>query len=144
MAIWQKGRRLFVIASILMIVTAVFHTLGQFAPSSGPAETTAINAMQAFRVDLGLGMRPSIFDVFRGLAFTMSITFVAIAALNLVVASSAETSAKLLRRITWVNIIWVVVFTAVTLGYQALPPVISGLVFLVFLVASLAGQKKSG
>lgn len=143
MAIWQKGRRLFVIASILMIVTAVFHTLGQFAPSSGPTETTAINAMQAFRVDLGLGMRPSIFDVFRGLAFTMSITFVAIAALNLVVASSAETSAKLLRRITWVNIIWVVVFTAVTLGYQALPPVISGLVFLVFLVASLAANKRS-
>jgi hypothetical protein len=142
MMLWQKGRRLFVVASILMIVTAVFHTLGQFGPSSGPAETAAINAMKAFHVDFGFGMRPSIFDVFRGLAFTMSITFAAIALLNLIVAASAEVSAALIRRIAWLNIIWVAAFTALTLGYQALPAVISGLIILVFLVASLTANKR--
>jgi hypothetical protein len=142
MMIWQKGRRLFVVASILMIVTAIFHTLGQFGPSSGPAETAAINAMQGFHVDFPFGMRPSIFDVFRGLAFTMSITFVAIALLNLVVAASADATAGLVQRVTWVNIIWVVAFTALTLKGQAFPAVISGLVILLFLVASLAANKR--
>ena len=142
MSIWQKGHRLFVVASLLMILTAIFHTLGQFGPSSGPAETAAINAMKGFHVDLAFGMRPSIFDVFRGLAFTMSITFVAIALLNLIIAASAEVTAGLMRRITWINIIWVAGFTAMTLAYQALPAVISGLVILVFLVASLAANKK--
>jgi hypothetical protein len=124
-----------------MLLTALAHTVGQFAPLS-PEESTVVNAMRGHRIDLGLGMRPSFFDIFRDLSFTMGLLQAALALINLVIAAAAEVSGTLLKRITWLNVIWVAGFTAVGLGFRVSPPVISGLVILGFLVASLAGQMR--
>lgn len=140
--IWQRGHRLFTAASILMLLTAVFHTLAQFSPPDDAAETTMVAAMQSYRIDLGLGMRPSFFAIFRALTFTMTVTFVGIALINLILAGSSELSDRLLRRIVWLNAMWVAAFTALAIGYRVLPPMVSGLAILICLLASLALNRK--
>lgn len=140
--IWQKGRRLFTVAAILMLLTALAHTLGQFGPPGDAAETKVVTAMQSYHIDLGPSMRPSFFDVFRTLAFTMSIMLTALGLMNLMIVSSRDTTAVLLKRVTYLNVVWVAAFTALGLGYQVLPPLICGLLILAVLVASLAAQKK--
>lgn len=141
--IWQRGRRLFTVASILMLLTAAFHTLVQFSPPGDAGETALISTMQSYHIDLGLGMRPSFFTIFRTQAFTMTITFAALAMINLVLAGSVDLSDRLLRRIVWLNAAWVAVFTAMSFGYRVLPPLISGLLILVVLLAALVLNRKA-
>jgi hypothetical protein len=45
-------------------------------------------AMESFRLDLGMGMNPSVKDNYKSLTFTMSITLAALGFINLVVAGS--------------------------------------------------------
>lgn len=76
----HTGSRVYLSGSIAMILAAGLHTLGQFAPPPPSGElTTLLGMMRAVRIDLGLGMRPSMHDIHRSLALTMSITLLAIA-----------------------------------------------------------------
>ena len=127
--IWQRGRRLFTTAAILMLLTAISHTMGNLFPGPpGPAEQKLFAAMDDYREPMGLGMIPSMRDIYSTLVFTMSITFGALGLLNLVVASSRETSASLLRRLTWVNAIWVGAFLILSWAYRVPPPLISAVI----------------
>ena len=77
-AVWQKGRRLFSTAAVLMILAAVAHTAGSLA--SGPEDPVGRNlleSMRNYKVPLGMGMNPSVHDIYWDLVFTMSITFAA-------------------------------------------------------------------
>jgi len=140
-ALWNPGRRLFTVGSVLMILTAAAHTAGHFSPSAGPEEDAVFATMQGHRVPLGLGMTPSILDIFKSLSLTLPITFVAIAALNLAVLAGADSSVTLLRRLTWVNLVWVGVFGATMLAFHVLPPLICAVVIEVVLLASVATRR---
>ena len=69
--------------------------------------------MRAAHLPLGMGMAPSLWDILRDLAFTMSVTFFALAALNAVIVWHRDTTPALLRSVTVVNLVWVAGFIGV-------------------------------
>lgn len=138
---WQPGRRLLATAGVLLILTALAHTAGQFGPPSGSAELQLVAEMERFRIPLGLGMSPSMLGIYQALAFTMSVTFLALGAINLVLAGSPDTTARLIRRIVWVNFVWVAAFLAVSAVYRIPPPLISAAIIELPLLAALLHEK---
>src|SRR4051794_38871596 len=144
MAIWKPGRRLFSTAALLMLLTAALHTIGNLSarPDAG-AEEKLFADMAALHFPLGMGMSPSLRDVYMDLVFTMSITFAALGLLNLMVAGSTDVGADILRRMSWANAIWVGVFVILNVKYQIPPPLISGVVIELVVIASLVVKPKT-
>ena len=64
--LFASGRRLLSIASLVMLIVAGLHTVGQFAPDPvNDAQFTALDAtMTGYHVPLGLGMSPSMREIF--------------------------------------------------------------------------------
>ena len=134
---WKPGRRLFSTAAVLMILTALAHTAGNLAPGSGDAaEKLILAAMGNYRLPMGMGMNPSMLDIFHSVVFTMSITFLALGAINLALAAGGA-SDPLLRRVAWLNAAWVAAFIALNVVCRIPPPLISGVVIELPLVAYL-------
>ena len=132
-----SGRRRgwFVAATALLLLTGLAHTAGQFTADE-PELDGAVSAMRTAHLALGFGMTPSLYDVLRDLAFTMSVTFFALTALNAVVAWHPDTTGSLLRTVALVNLVWIGAFVALNAYYRVLPPLICGVVtWPVFLVA---------
>jgi hypothetical protein len=127
-----------------MLLTALAHTAGNLATAEpSPEEGAVTGAMRGYRLPMGMGMNPSMLDIFEDLVFTMSITFAALAAINLALAASAEVSDRALRRIAWVNLIWVAAFTALCWKYRIPPPLISGVLILLPLAGSVATSSRA-
>jgi hypothetical protein len=119
---FRSGRRFFSIAAILMILTAVPHTLGfMMGP---PAEWNSALALNA-----------ELRAVFWTLAFTMSVTFAALGAINLVIAAVAND--RVVRLTNWANFAWVGAFGLLSLHYWVTPPMISAAVIEVFVLAAI-------
>jgi hypothetical protein len=134
------GRGWFLAGTILTLLAGLAHTAGQFTHDE-PELASGLAAMRAAHLPMGLGMNPSLFDIFRDLAFTMSVTFFALAALNLVVVRHRDTTPALLRTVTVVNLIWLAGFIGVCWFYAVPPPLISGvLIWPFFLVALLRNR----
>jgi len=144
MSIWKPGRRLFSTAALLMILTAALHTIGNLSarPETG-AEEKVFTDMGNLHFPLGMGMNPSLRDVYMDLVLTMSITFAALGLLNLAVAGVADASPEILRRMSWVNALWVGVFVILNVKYQIPPPLISGVVIELVVIASLLVRPKT-
>lgn len=140
---FRPGRRLFSTASILLILTAVAHTIGNFQPPPQTPEYANLEStMRAYQIDLGLGMKPSILSIFESLSLTMSVTLILLGAQNLLVARADE-SGKMIRRFAWVNIIGIGILIALYWHYRIPPPLISFiLVEIVFLLAVLIPDRK--
>jgi hypothetical protein len=135
---WQPGRRLFSVAAVLMILTASAHTLGAVQPwPDGEAERRLIAEMRGYVLQMGNGMNPSVLDIYKDLSFTMSITLFALGLLNLVLASSRDTTDRLLRNAGWVNSVWVGAFLVLNLVYRILPPLICAVVIEAFVLLAL-------
>ena len=66
--IFTKGRRLYTTASILTILVAVMHTVGNLQPDP-PEYEGVLTAMQNAPVPMGMGMEPSIYDIYWSLVF---------------------------------------------------------------------------
>jgi hypothetical protein len=94
-------------------------------------------AMRASHLPMGMGMNPSLFDIFRDLAFTMSVTFFALAALNLVIVRHRDTTPALLRAVTLVNLVWLAGFIGVCWFHAVPPPLISGVLIWPFYAIAL-------
>lgn len=135
---FRKGRRLFSVAAISIVVIAALHTIGHFAgvpePGSELAKVEAL--MHATKLDLGAGMSPSLGDIFAALSLFMTIALVGFASMMLAVASAG--SAKVVRAATVVatviNGAMVVVFGV----YQILPPFVMLFITELILVAAIA------
>jgi hypothetical protein len=140
---FRRGRRLFSIASILLILTAVAHTIGNFQPDPQTAEFANLKStMRAYEIDLGMGMKPSIYDIFKSLSLTMSVTVLFLGAQNLLVAMVDE-SGKMIRRFALMNIICVGGLVALYWYYRIPPPLISFLIVeTVFLLSVLIPDRK--
>jgi hypothetical protein len=92
-----KGRRLYAAASIMTIIVAAMHTFGFMQPDP-PEYEGVLSAMRGALVPMGMGMNPSIFDVYWSLAFGMSVMIAGIGVLGLVLASTTDASMKVLSR----------------------------------------------
>ena len=126
MSPFAPGRRLFSIASSATILVAILHTVGNAAPANEDAAMLAVRAgMEGYRLPLGLGMAPSVWDIFRGLAFTMTVCLLSMGALGLVLAADAETTPRVLSRIAFVFAVTSALLTLLYAYYQVPPPLIS-------------------
>ena len=111
------GRSWFIAGTVLLALAGAAHTAGQFTPDE-PEIAAALAAMRASSLPLGMGMAPSLWDIFRDLAFTMSVTFFALAAMNAIVVWHRDTTAALLRAVTVLNLVWVAAFIVVCYVYR--------------------------
>ena len=127
--LFARGRRLFSSACLTTILVAILHTIGNTAPGNDPPDMLAVfTAMQGYDVPLGIGMAPSIWDIFRGLVFTMTVCLLSIGALGLVVAADRDATPRLLSRVALVLAIMSAVLTALYFFYRIPPPLISMMV----------------
>src|SRR6185295_12779782 len=123
---FTRGRRLFTIASLAMLLVAGLHTLGNLDTRPIDAGDAAVqSAMSGYTIPLGMGMAPSIWGIFRMLVFTMTVTLVALAALALVLAADRQVPARALRHVAITLAITSGVLTAMCVFYQVPPPLIS-------------------
>jgi len=122
---FRAGRRLFSAASLALIVVAALHTLGHFAPNTDLALQRVEAEMGSFRLPLGMGMNPSILDIFKSLSLTMTVTLLALGLQNLVVAASGDVTARLIRRLTLVDLAAVGALVAVCAFHRVPPPLVT-------------------
>ncbi len=85
---FRRGRRLLASAGVALLLTAAAHTVGHFqpVPPNSPAETIT-EEMAAVRFPLGLGMAPSMLDIFQSLSLGMSLFLAWIGLSTLAVAA---------------------------------------------------------
>jgi len=137
-ALWKPGRRFFTSAAILMLLMAVGHTFGVLTgPPSSPVEKKLFDDMGAVLIPLGLGMNPSVRDVYFAFAFTVSIAFAALGLMNLVLAAIAEAPDRVFRIVDLVNALWVGAFLIMSWVYRVPPSVIFGTIIGIAVAASL-------
>jgi hypothetical protein len=125
------GRGWFIAGTALVLLAGAAHTAGQFTPDE-PELATALAAMRGSHLPMGMGMSPSLFDIFRDLAFTMTVTFFALAAVDALLVWHRDTTAALLRAAALLNMVWLAAFIAVCWFYRVPPPLISGIVIWPF------------
>jgi len=138
--LWRRGRRLFSAASIFILVTATGHTLGFFSRPGNDEERRLLAGLRGYALPPGLGMNPTLLSIFQNLGATMSITFVAIATLNLILAGSEDFQDALMHKLKWVNAAWVGVFLIASAIWPFQPPFICAIVIELLLMASLLGE----
>lgn len=94
---FTKGRRLYTTASILTIVVAGIHTLGN-TQAYPPEYEGVVTAMRGALFPMGMGMSPSIYDFYWSFIFGISILLGGLGVLGLVLASTTDASTKVLAR----------------------------------------------
>jgi hypothetical protein len=143
LAIWKPGRRAFTSAAIVMLLMAAGHTAGFLtAAPSNPVEEKLFADMGAVLNPLGLGMSPSVKDIYFGLAFALGVTFAALGVTNLMLAAIPETPDRVLRAAGWVNALWVGAFLILNWVYRVPPPLIFGTILGIAVVASLIDLRR--
>ena len=130
-----SGRGWFIAGTALLALAGTLHTIGQFTPDE-PEIAAGLAAMRTSRLPMGMGMVPSLMDIFRDLAFTMTVTFFALAAMNAVVLWHRDTTPALLRAIAALNVVWLAAFVVICWVYRVPPPLISGLVIWPFFLVA--------
>jgi ribose/xylose/arabinose/galactoside ABC-type transport system permease subunit len=117
-------------ACLATIAVAGLHTIGNTLPSEPPdaAYHSVTGAMRGYTIPLGMGMAPSLWDVYRALVFTMSICFVAMGALGLVVAGSPDATPRILTRTAWTLTLSSIALLILYWYYRIPPPLISMIV----------------
>jgi len=139
MSLFVRGRRWFAAGSILTLVVALLHTIGNV--TQGPPDPALANveaAMRGYRVPLGMGMSPSVWDIYRCLVFTMSLCLVGTGALGIALGASSEVSPGILKRVATVLTIVSAALAVLSYAYRIPPPLVSFVVLtLVFAAASV-------
>ena len=138
---FRPGRRLFSVAAILLIAVAGLHTIGHFAPPpDGPALRAVEASMEGYRLELPLGMQPSVRDILNSLSLTMTVTVLLIGALDLLVARSAVAS---LQPFALANVVGVGALVALYGYHRISPPLVTlALVWVVFILALVLPERR--
>jgi hypothetical protein len=123
-AFWKPGRRLFSSAAALMAVMAVGHTVGILGGPADAEQTRLFADMNALHVDLGMGMAPSVNDIYEGFAWTATITFAGLGLINVIIAAIPETPYRVLRGVAWVDVVWVGAFGILSWIVRIPPPIL--------------------
>jgi hypothetical protein len=120
---------------------AGLHTIGHFAPPPDDPALRAVEAsMEGYRLDLPLGMQPSIRDVLDSLSLTMTVTLMLIGVLDLLVARSAVPS---LRSFALANVVGVGALVALYACHRVSPPFVTlALVWVIFVLALVLPERR--
>ena len=141
---WRPGRRMFSLACVLILITAALHTIGSLAPRSARTEDSNVEGMmRQTHLPMGLGMEPSVYDIFRDLTFTMSVTLTALGVIGLILTGSRSVASDVIRKIAWFYALWNAAFTALCFDYRIPPPLICGVLIEVVLIIALLPLTKS-
>src|SRR5262245_24425229 len=133
----RQGRGWFIAATVLLGITGVLHTIGQFGPEP-PELQSALAAARDAHLPMGMGMAPSLMDIVSDLAFTMSVTFFALTAVNLIFAFHADATTDLRRTAAAVSMAWLLAFDVLCYLYRIPPPLVSGAVVTVAFAVAFA------
>src|SRR5262245_53211956 len=133
----RPGRGWFIAATVLLGITGLLHTIGQFGPSP-PELEGALAAAREAHLPMGMGMAPSLMDILSDLAFTMSVTFFALTAMNLIFAFHADATTALRRTAAGVSVAWLLAFDLLCYLYRIPPPLVSGAVVTVAFAVAFA------
>jgi hypothetical protein len=146
MAIFPQGRRWLVAASWTTVFVALFHTLGNTLSSPPPDEAYATleRTMRAYRLPLGLGMVPSMWDINQSLVFTMSICLAAMGVLGILAGVSGDAGPVLRRRVATVLAVASASLMLLYLWYRITPAFVSLVVTTVLWVAAVFETARAG
>lgn len=122
--LFHVGRRLYTTAAILTLIVAGFHTYSTSQPIP-PDLDPVVQSMQNAQVDMGMGMAPSVWDIDRSLAYTMSITLATMGLLGLLLAGTPEATSRVLSRTAAVMTAGCIALAALYWIYKVPPPLIS-------------------
>ncbi len=138
----KRGYRLFVAASVALLVVAGLHTLGHFSFEAPDAKGQAVlEQMQQYRVDAGLGQQPSLWDIQRSLSLTMAILLAGIGLINLSIVAIAGDVPGVLRRLTMFGLLIVGSLVVLYGWYRVPPPFVTLFAVELLFVASLLVQR---
>jgi len=127
---------LFAAATVGLGVVSGLHAIGHFTGSPRAAGIEA--AMRATPVDLGLWLRPSMWDVYATVSLAVPISLLGLALTNLTVLALAAPVPGLIRRLTLLDLVIVGAMVALHASYGVLPPVFTlGAVELLFFASLL-------
>ncbi len=123
---FRSGRKWFSIASILLFLVGVAHTIGNLlASGDDPTTRTVSGVMRGARFEMGLGMAPSMWDIFQSLTFTMSIALFWLAFLNLLIAKYDGPEGRVVRAAAGVSVVGVGALVVLYWYYRVPPPLVS-------------------
>ena len=121
-----------------MVLMAVGHTVGILAGPANAEQARLFAAMSALHVDLGLGMAPSVNDIYQAFAWTATITFAGLGLINVIIAAIPETPYRVLRGVAWVDLFWVGAFGILGWIARIPPPILFAAVIEALLAVWLA------
>jgi len=134
---FRQGRRLYSSAAVTLLVIAALHTLGHFSgPGTDPERLRIEASLAAFRIDMGLGMRPSLADIRDALSLMMTIMCAGFGGLLLTLAATAAW--RPLRASAFAAAVTVGALLALFACYRIMPPLVTLAVTEVLLLAWLA------
>jgi hypothetical protein len=93
--------------------------------------------MRGYRIPLGLGMAPSMWDISQSLVFTMSICLAAMGVLGILLGTSRDASPRLLRPAAVVLTLASAALTALFFRYQITPAFASMAVVTILFVFAI-------
>jgi hypothetical protein len=134
---FRRCSRLLASAGVALLLTATAHTLGHFAPAppNSPAETIT-EEMAAIRLPMGMGMNPSVLDIFNGFSLMLSVLVLWAGLSTLAVAAHGSPQDR--RRRAWSGLALSAALVLLSWHFQLPPTLISfGVVTLLFGGAAL-------
>ncbi len=139
---FRKGHRLFSAASIGLILIAVLHTIGHFAPPPDDLIMTALlTAMKSYRFDLGLAS-PSMLEIFESLSLSVSLMLAWAGLTNLLIAHNAGLRDALMRRVCALNVLGIAALVALFGVYRVPPPAITLAIVDILFVIAFVGLRR--
>lgn len=142
MTLMRKGNRLLAIASVILLVEAVAHTVGVLSPlPDDPAVQALARAMRELRTPLGLGMEPSAWDINRGLGLTMTVTLVLMGVMGLAIPAAAPGNRRVYRLTAGVLCGANLAMLAIWWVYQVSPPLMFQAVLTPLLLLAAFGPR---
>ena len=139
----RRGRRLFTAGAILLIVMGLVHSLSLIkAPvASNETERQLLDLMSNYKFGL-LGSMRSMQDLMTGFSISFMLAALALGAVDFALRGER---AELLKRIAFLNTLWLAVMTAVSVRYFfAAPTSFLAAALLIFLSATLTLPSNRG
>lgn len=143
MIIFRKGNRLLAIASLILLLEAVAHTVGTLSPLPDDPDVQALaQTMREVRMPLGLGMEPSAWDIQRGLGLTMSVTLVLMGVLGIAIPVAAPDNRRAYRVTAAALCAANLAMLAIWWRYQVAPPLLFQAALTPLLLGAALGPRR--
>ena len=129
---------------MLMLVVAGLHTLRMFSePPTDPEGEAVVTAMKGYAVEVGLGMRPSVYDIHMSLGLTMTVLLVFLGMQNLIILTRGAPR-ELLRQSAFSSALCMWTLVVLYAVYRITPPLLCFVLLGVVFTASYLSMRRQG